>query len=166
MQNYLIVGNLFSLLAVTCIAVSVIKKNKNDLILWQLWGICFSNFSCLFLKAYAALITCIADLIRHFFAYKNMLTFHITIALIVFCIITGLWINNLGLIGILAIIASVSYTLLMYITKNDQQMRWALVLNQSLWIIHNIYVQAYPSLVSEVIITIWTLIQIYKNRHI
>ena len=165
MQN-LIVGNIFSLLTVICVAVSVIKKNKSDLILWQLWGIGFSNFSCLFLGAYAALITCITDFIRHSLAYKNMLTFRITIILICVCIITGLWINNLGLIGILAIAASASYTLLMYVTKNDQQMRWALVLNQSLWFIHNIYVQAYPSVASEVILTIWTLIQIYRNRRI
>ena len=164
MNAHLIIGNLFSFLAVTCVAISVIKKNKSDLILWQLWGIGFSNFSCLALQAYAALITCISDLIRHSLAYKNMLNFRITMILIGFSIVVGLAINNLGIIGLLAILASTSYTLLMYTTKNEQQMRWALVLNQSLWFVHNIYVQAYPSVVSEVVLTTWTLIQIYRNR--
>lgn len=164
MQTYLITGNIFSLLSVICVAISVIKKNKSDLILWQLWGIAFSNFSCLALKAYAALITCIADFIRNYLAYKNLLNFRITMLLIVFCIAAGLWINNLGLIGLLAIIASTSYTYLMYTTKNEQQMRWALVLNQGLWFVHSIYIQAYPSAITEVILTCWTLAQIYKNR--
>lgn len=164
MQTYLIVGNIFSLLSVLCLAVSVIKKNKNDLILWQLWSIVFSIFACFALKAFAALITCITDLIRNALAYKNKLTFRLTILLIALSIVIGLMINNLGWIGLLAILASASYTLFMYTTKNDQQMRWALLLNQSLWFIHNLYVQAYPSAISELILSIWTLIQIYRNR--
>lgn len=164
MPTYLIIGNLFSLFSVLCLAVSVVKKNKNDLILWQLWAIVFSAFSCFALKAYAALITCVTDLIRNALAYKNKLNFQLTILLVFLSIFIGLIINNLGWIGLLAIIASASYTIFMYTTKNEQQMRWALVLNQSLWFIHNIYIQAYPSAITEVILSVWTLIQIFRHR--
>ena len=160
----LIIGNFFSLLAATCLVISVIKKNKNDLVLWQLRAIIFSVFSCFALKAFAALITCITDLIRNTLAWKNKLTFRLTILLVALSIVIGLIINNLGFIGLLAIVASASYTIFMYTTKNEQQMRWALVLNQSLWVIHNLYIMAFPSVITEITITAWTLLQIYKNR--
>lgn len=164
MATYLIIGNLFSLLSVMCLAVSVVKKNKNDLVLWQLWSIVFSVFSCFALRAYAALITCITDLIRNILAYKNRLTFQLTSILVILSIVIGLIINNLGWIGLLAIIASASYTIFMYTTKDEQQMRWALLLNQSLWFIHSLYIQSYPSAITEFILSVWTLIQIYRNR--
>ncbi|MBP5399555.1 MAG: YgjV family protein [Alphaproteobacteria bacterium] len=161
---YLIIGNIFSLFAALCVAVSVLKKSKSDLILWQLWSILLSGFSCLALMAYAALITCIMDLIRNALAYKNKLDFRMTVLLVILCIIFGWWINNLGLIGILAIIASSSYTIFMHITKDEQQMRWALVFNQTLWLIHDSYIQAYPAAATALILGTWTAIQIYRNR--
>lgn len=164
MTPYLIIGNIFSLLSAICIIISVLKKSKKDLILWQLWSIILSTFSCLALFAFAAVVTCVLDLIRNALAYKNLLSAKITGFLVVLCVIFGLYINNLGLIGILAIIASSGYTICMYITKNEQQMRWAFVGNQALWLIHDIYIQAYPSALTDLALGIWTAVQIYRNR--
>lgn len=165
MQSHLIIGNLFSLLAAICVAVSVIRKNKNELILWQLWSIILSTFSCLALGAYAATITCITDMIRNALAYKNRLTSQLTAFLVLLCIVISLWINNLGIIGILAIVASASYTIFMYTTTNEQQMRWALVLNQTLWFIHDLYIKAFPAVAVAVTLIIWTSIQIFRHRN-
>ena len=164
MAIHIIIGNIFSLLAAICLIISVVKKNKSDLVLWQLWSIIMGGFSCLALRAYAALITCIMDMIRNILAYKNKLTFSLTMLLVALCIIVGLIINNLGLIGILAITASASYTIFLYITKNAQQMRWALISNLILWFVHDIYVQAYPSALTDIILSVWTFVQILKYR--
>ena len=165
MPTYLLVGNSFSLLAAFCIVISVVKKSKKDLILWQLWSIILSTFSCVALYAYAAAITCIMDLIRNALAYKDKLSFKITIVLVILCIILGLWINNLGIIGLVAIVASSSYTIFMYTTKNEQQMRWAFIFNQSLWLIHDVYIQAYPAAMTDLALASWTLFQVYRNHN-
>ena len=52
MSTYLIIGNLFSLLSATCIAVSVIKKSKNDLIWWQIIDVIFCILSNIALYTY------------------------------------------------------------------------------------------------------------------
>ena len=104
------------------------------------------------------------DLLRNVLAYKDKLSDKITGLLVILSVIFGLWINNLGMIGILAVTASASYTVFMYITKNEQQMRWAFVLNQVLWIIHDAYIKAYPATATAAVLTFWTLMQIYKNR--
>lgn len=164
MQTYLILGNIFSLLSAICIAISVLKKNKNDLIYWQVIDVIFCILSNIALYTYAALTTNSVALIRNILAYKNKLTKKTTWILFVLCIIVGLWANNRGFIGLFPIIASASYTIFMFTTKNEQQMRWALSSNLILWFIHDIYVQAYPSALTDIILSIWTFMQIYKYR--
>ena len=160
----LIIGNIFSFLSALCIAVSVIKKNKNDLIWWQILDVVFCILSNIALYTYAALTTNSIALIRNILAYKNKLTKNLTFILLILCIIVGLWANNRGIIGFFPIIASASYTVFIYTTKNEQQMRWALVSNLLLWFVHDIYVQAYPSAITDIVLSIWTLMQIIRNR--
>ena len=87
-----------------------------------------------------------------------------TLILFILCIVIGLWTNNRSTIGLFPIIASAGYTVFMYTTKNDQQMRWALIFNLVLWFVHDIYVQAYPSALTNIILSAWTAIQIFNNR--
>ncbi len=165
MQTYLILGNIFSLLSAICIAISVLKKNKNDLIWWQIIDVVFCILSNITLYAYAALITNSISLVRNILAYKGHLTKKLTLMLLILCITIGLWINNRGIIGLFPIIASASYTVFMYTTRNEQQMRWALTSNLLLWFVHDIYVQAYPSALTDAFLSIWTFIQIYKTEN-
>jgi hypothetical protein len=91
------------------------------------------------------------------------LTKKITFVLLGLSIIIGFYANNLGLIGWLPIIASASYTVCIYVTKNEQQMRYALTFNMALWFLHNLYVMAYPSAIANVLLLLWTIWQIVKE---
>ena len=164
MQTYLIIGNIFSLLSAICIAISVIKQSKKDFMYWQIGDTFFGIIANIALSAYAALVISIICFIRNILSYKNKLTKNITILLLIISVIVGLYANNLAFIGLLPIIASAGYTICIYITKNEQQMRWALTINMLLWFIHNIYVQAYPSVIANIVLCGWTFVQIYKNR--
>ena len=164
MHTHLILGNAFSFLSAVCIAISVIKKSKKDLMYWQIGDTFFGIIANVALYAYAALVISIVCFIRNILSYKNKLTKNTTFILVVLSVIVGLYANNLAMIGLLPIIASASYTVCIYITKNDQQMRWSLTINLLLWFIHNLYVQAYPSAVANIVLCIWTFVQIFKNR--
>ena len=164
MPAYLIIGNIFSLLSAICIAVSIIKKNKNDLIWWQILDVIFCILSNIALYTYAALTTNSVALIRNILAYKNKLTEKLTFVLMILCIVAGLWANNRGIIGLFPIVASASYTVLMYTTRNDQQMRYALISNLLLWFVHDFYVQAYPSALTDAALSVWTAVQIIRHR--
>ena len=164
MHIYLITGNIFSLLSAIFIAVSVLKKNKADLIWWQILDVIFCILSNIALCTYAALTTNTLALIRNILAYKNKLTERLTWLLFALCIIVGIYANNRGIIGFFPIAASASYTIFMYTTKNEQQMRWALISNLALWFVHDLYVQAYPSAITDVTLSVWTAIQVYRNK--
>lgn len=164
MSIYLIVGNIFSLLSAICIAISVLKKNKNDLIWWQIIDVIFCIFSNIALYTYAALTTNIISLIRNVLAYKNKLTKRATLILLILCVVVGLLVNNRGIVGLFAIVAPASYTIFMFVTKDEQQMRWALISNLILWFFHDICVQSYPLAFTDLILSVWTGVQIFLNR--
>ena len=163
METRLIIGNILALLSVIFVFVSVVKKKKTDLIGWQVMNVAFCIFSSISLFAYAALATNCVSLIRNMLAYKKKLTLTATFILSVLCVVIGLYVNNLGVVGWLAIIASTSYTILMYTTKNAQQMRYAVIFSSALWVIHDFYVQSYPTVISGCCLIAWTIIQILKH---
>lgn len=164
MPTYLIIGNIFSLFSAICIAISVLKKNKKDLIWWQIIDIIFCILSNIALYTYSAITTNSIALIRNFLAYKNKLTKKMTWILFVLCVFAGLWANNRDVIGLFPIVASASYTVFMFTTKDEQQMRWALVSNLILWFVHDVYVQAYPSALADATLGVWTGVQAFINR--
>lgn len=164
MRTYLVIGNIFSLLSAICIAISVVKKNKKSLIWWQIIDVFFCILSNIALCTYSALTTNSIALARNILAYKNKLTLKITWIMFILCIIAGLLANNRGFIGFFPIIASASYTIFIFITKDEQQMRWALISNLILWFIHDICVQSYPLAITDIILSIWTAMQIFRNR--
>lgn len=160
----IIIGNIFSLLSAVCVAVSVIKKNKKDFMYWQIGETLFGIVVNIVLSAYSALVISIICFIRNLLSYKNKLSKNITLTLLITSIIVGLYANNLGFMGLLPIIASSSYTICVYITKNEQQMRYASVVNTLLWFFHDKYIKAYPSAILCLILSCWTTIQIIRNK--
>ena len=164
MNTRLIIGNVLALLSVIFVFISVVKKKKTDLIGWQVVNIAFCIFSSIALFAYSALSTNCISLIRNMLAYKKKLTVTATFILSIACVAVGLYVNNLGIIGSLAIWASVGYTILMYMAKNAQQMRYAVILSSALWVVHDFFVQSYPTVISGCFLIAWTIIQILKYR--
>ena len=162
----LILGNIFATLGAACVIISVTKKNKNDLIWWQAVNVFFCILSSLFFAAYAAFITNCFSMMRNVLACKNKLSSNATIILSGSCLITGIYMNNLGMIGMLAIIASISYTFFMYITKNDQQMRYAFIFSSILWLLHDYYIKSYSTVLTGTVFIFWTVIQIIKNKNV
>lgn len=162
MHTYLILGNIFSLLSAICIAISVIKQKRFYGLANRWYFFRYHRKYCAL--CYATLVISIICFIQNILSYQNRLTKLITIILLIASIIIGLYANNLAIIGLLPIIASASYTICIYVTKNEQQMRWALTINMILWFIHNLYVQAYPSAIANIVLCAWTFMQIYKYR--
>ena len=166
MQANFILGNVFSFIAALCLAVSVLKKTTKSLLLWQIIEIVFCILSNIALVTYSALTTNSIALIRDSLAYKSKLSESATFILMVSCIIFGLIANNRGFVGVFPMMASLVYTLFLYATRNEQQIRFALIINLMLWFVHDFWVGAYPSAVMDVGLSAWTLFSILKNMKV
>jgi len=163
MQPFLIIGNIFSFLASVCTAVSVVKRSKTDFMYWQVGNTIFAILTNIALLSYSGVTTNSVSLVRNVLAYKNKLSFVKTAVILGISITLGMIFNNRGLIGILPVFSSAGYTLCVYLTKNEQQLRYALIVDLSLWAAYYLYIQAYPSVITYTILNIWTAIQIIRN---
>ena len=109
-------------------------------------------------------LTISISIIRNSLMVKKKMTKAILTILIIIQIIVGSYLNQLGLIGYLPIISSVSYSLAIAITRNLQWLRWVIIENMLLWLIYDLTIQAYPAAITDITITLTTLIAIIKNR--
>ena len=166
MQTHILLGNIFSFCSALCLLSSAVKKSKKDFIGWQMGDDIFGCLTCLTLSSYSGLVVCMICFTRNLLAYKGKLTNYLTAILFFLNILIGVTVNNLGIIGYLPIIASASYTICVYTSKTAQQMRYALICNLSLWLIHCLYIQAYPSVVTNTIICSWTIFNAFKKTNI
>lgn len=160
----IIVGEIFSLLAALCLAYSTFSNKKNKLIFWQAVNAIFYGLSNLFLGAYSAVVTNILTLFRNTLQVKHRLNRNFTIIICLLMAIVGIIFNNKAWLGLLPIIASVTYTICVYILDSAQQMRIALVINLVQWVIFDFLVKAYPMFIMDIIIIVVTLINIARYR--
>lgn len=160
----IILGEIFSLLAALCLAYSTFSNKKNKMMLWQAINSVFYGLSNLFLGAYSAVVTNILSLFRNTLQVKNKLSRNLTIIICLLMTVVGLIFNNMGWIGLLPIVASVSYTICVYVLKSAQQMRIALVINLLQWMVVDFIVKSYPMFVMDIIIISVTLVNVVRYK--
>lgn len=88
----------------------------------------------------------------------------IGVSLICAILVIGLIINTKGFIGLFPIIASLSYSLLSWLCKTAVGVKWALILNLTLWAVHDLYVGLPIAFIVDCFIALVTLINIRRCR--
>ena len=152
MTIYLL-AQVFSAIGALCVAISSFAKSKHKMLVWQITDYIFTGA-----------LTISISIIRNSLMVKKKMTKTILTILIIIQIIVGTYLNQLGIIGYLPIISSVSYSLAIAATPNLQWLRWVIIENMLLWLIYDLTIQAYPAAVTDVTITLTTLVAIIKNR--
>lgn len=161
----IILGEIFSLLAALTLAYSTFSNKKNKMIWWQAINAIFYGISNLFLGGYSAVVTNVLTLSRNILVVKNKLDKKFTIIICILMTIVGVYFNNRAWLGLLPIIASVQYTICVYVLKSAQRMRIALIINLLQWMIFDFLVKAYPMFALDIIIIIVTLINFLRFRN-
>ena len=154
-----LLAQVFSAIGALCVAISSFAKSKNKMLAWQITDYIFTATANLLLGGYTGALTISISIIRNRLMIKTILTI-----LIILQIIVGSYLNQLGVIGYLPIISSVSYSLAIVITRNLQWLRWVIIENMLLWLIYDLTIKAYPAAITDITITLTTLIAIIRNR--
>ena len=160
----IIIGNIFSLIFAILFAISVIYEEKKNVVKWQLWDLFFGILSDIVLSSYAAVTTNVIEFLNDLLCYKDKLTLKKTVIICCLFVGIGLYTNNRGFMGLLPVIAETSFAIVMYTSKNAQQLRYGIIFNLPLWVIHDLYIQSYPAAIAEFTLTVWTIIQIFRHR--
>ena len=160
-----IVAQFFGILVIIANVLSMQMKNKKQIIFMFILANLFSAINFILLQSYSGAIICLFAIIQTFinkiFEKKQQQVPKVIIGIyIVISIILGA-ITFSSIIDILPIICSILYTITIIQDKEKNIRRISLV-NILLWIIYDIVCQAYTAAISDLLMTISTIIGMYR----
>ncbi len=163
MNTNILIGNFIALLAAFIIIYYGFEKNKKRILIAQILECVLATCYNFFLKGYTALIVDILNIFLLVLGFKEKLNFKNKLIINIVAIILALKFNNLGIIGYIPIIVILIYSWGLN-TKNIIKFKLLNMLLMLLWIIHDLTVKSYPSVVCEFIGIIGSIYSIYKIK--
>ena len=140
---------------------SGIIKQKKKILLVQTIQISLFVISNIILGGIPGAIINSVNCIRNILCYEEKLGFKEKLILVTISVGLSIYFNNLGLIGILTVIATIFYTMLMDM-KNVVKFKVLLIFTLILWGIYDVCIKSYTSAAFDLISIVANIIAIYK----
>lgn len=163
----LIIGNIIALVASLLMVYSGILKQKKKILYVQTVQIGLSVASNLVLGGIVGAIINALSCVRNILCYKEKLGLKEKIVLMILSVGLSIAFNNLGLIGMLPVISTVTYLWLMNL-KDVIKFKILIIFTMALWLIYDICIQSYTSAVFDllnIIANIISIIQIKRKEN-
>ena len=163
----IIIGNIIALIASILMVYSGMLKQKKKILYFQTVQIEMSVISNIILGWITGAIINVLSLIRNILCYKDKLGLNEKIVTTILATILTLKFNNLGYIGLLPLISTVSYVWLMNI-KDVKKFKWLIVFTMLMWLIYDVVIKSYTSAIFDfmnIVANIVTLFQIKSVKN-
>ena len=157
----IIIGNLIAFVASSLMIYSGILKKKEEIIYVHSVEKALSVVSNIVLNGITGAITNAIGFVRNLLCYKDKLKTKEKIIIIVATLVFSLQYNNLGIVGLLPIFATVLYTLFMD-TKNIIKFKILAISTTIMWLIYNAYIMAYTSVVIQIFQIVANIIAVWR----
>ena len=158
----IIIGNIIALIASILMVYSGMLKQKKKILYFQTVQIGMSVISNIILGGITGAIINALSMIRNILCYKNKLGLKEKIIITILAIILTFKFNNLGYIGLLPLISTVSYIWLMNI-KDVRKFKLLIIFTMLMWLIYDVVIKSYTSAIfyfMNIIANMLTLLQI------
>ena len=163
----IIIGNIIALIASILMVYCGMLKQKKKILHFQTVQIGLSVISNIVLGGITGAIINALSLIRNILCYKDKLGLKEKIVITILATILTLKFNNLGYIGLLPLISTVSYVWLMNI-KDVKKFKWLIVFTMLMWFIYDVVIKSYTSAIFDfmnIVANIVTLFQIKSVKN-
>lgn len=160
------IGQFFSFLSACCLCYSTFGKRKENILKWQVANTAFLILANLFLKGYSGVATNLICLVRNFLGARGRLNKVNTIVLAILIVAGGIAVNNRGWLGLLPVVASVEYSICMYLCRDAQQMRLALAVNVALWAVYDFTIASYPMFATDLIVAGACCLNVFRYKRL
>lgn len=158
----IIIGNIIALIASILMVYSGMLKQKKKILYFQTVQIGMSVISNIILGGITGAIINALSMIRNILCYKNKLGLKEKIIITILAIILTFKFNNLGYIGLLPLISTVSYIWLMNI-KDVRKFKLLIIFTMLMWLVYDVVIKSYTSAIFDfmnIIANMLTLLQI------
>lgn len=160
----LIIGNILSFISILFLIVSVLKNKKQEIVFYQIFDCLFDALANFILGGLSGAVVILGSLLRNILVYTNKINNVIIWLIMAMMVVCGLWVNQHGWIGILPIVANLSYTLwLCYGGQRAKSVKIVLAVNMLIWAVYDFTILAIPAVISDGVILAVTLYGLYRS---
>lgn len=141
--------------------ISGLQKKKKTILFIQIIQITLSVISNIVLGGYTGAIINAISCIRDILCYKDKLGTKEKIIIIILAIGLTITFNNLSLIGLLPLIATIVYISFMN-TKNVVKFKFLVIFSMIMWLVYDLYIKSYTSGIFDFLSIAANIIAIYQ----
>ena len=161
----IIIGNIIALIASILMVYSGTSKQKKKILHFQTVQIGMSVISNIILGGITGAIINALSLIRNTLCYKDKLGLKEKVVITILATILTLKFNNLGYIGLLPLISTVTYIWLMNI-KNVKRFKLLIIFTMLMWFIYDIVIKSYTSAIFDFINIVANIVTLFQIKSV
>ena len=162
-MTYIVIGNTVALIASLLMVYSGVIKQKKKILYIQTVQIGLSVISNIVLGGITGAIINAISCIRNILCYKDKLGIKSKIIITILAGVLSFKFNNLGIIGLLPLISTVTYIWLMNI-KDVVKFKFLIIFTMIMWLIYDFCIKSYTSAIFDFANIIANLIAIIQIR--
>ena len=157
----IIIGNIIALIASILMVISGLQKKKKTILFIQIIQIALSVISNIVLGGYTGAVINAISCVRDILCYKDKLGTKEKIIIIILAIGLTIIFNNLSLIGLLPLIATIVYISFMN-TKDVVKFKFLVIFSMIMWLVYDLYIKSYTSGIFDFLSITANIIAIYQ----
>lgn len=160
-----ILGNGCSVLAMVTDSVSATRKTPKGVLLVQCVSQLIYCTGAILLRGYSAAVQNAVSILRNLVAIFKVESKVIEGALLVLGVVLGIVFNNLGLMGLLPVVANLQYTLAVFRFKdNERALKISFAVCIGMFVIFNLAILNYVGAVSNFVVAVSTVLALLKQK--
>lgn len=159
----IIISNVIALIGSSFMVYSGVFKNKNKILLIQSIECILLAISNFILGGITGAIINLLGIVRNYLCTKNKLNISAKIVITVLAVGLSISFNNLGLLGYLPVISTISYIWLMTL-KKVQHFKLLIIFTMILWVIYDLMIKSYTSAIFSALTIITNLLTLKDSK--
>ena len=165
MNTGTIIGNLCALLAMGTDAISSTRKTAKAMLWMQTLSQVIYCIGTIALKGYSGAVQNAVSIVRNLVAIRQISSAVVEWTLLGLGVVLGLAFNNLGLVGLLPVVANLQYTLAVFRFKDrERALKIAFLISVGLFAIFNLAIYNIVGMLSNSAVCVTTAIALIKTR--
>lgn len=161
-----VVGNGISLFAGIFLVISYYINDAKKAYFYQFLNAFILAISSVFFFSWVGITTMLIAAIRNLMVYYDRLTRNWTIVFLVVTVVLGIYVNTLGFVGLLPVIAVIEITLCNFLLKSIKPIKLSFIVNSLIYIIYFFAIYDFTSVAIEsftALVGMVSLVQLIRN---
>ncbi len=158
----IIIGNIISFIANIFTLLSGITNNRKMVFAFQFIHCTLLSLASFFLNSYSGVTILLICALRNGITALDIFSKNMMYLFSALTVIIGIISNNRGFIGLLPVIATLIFTISIYYSKTIVSVKLNLFFNGVLWVIYSLFIQDYPTALSDGTLSIIVIISLIK----